>query len=66
MNKIKNDSLETNYQQMLKNRNNQQFVYRPEYFFPLLEGTNKTLEKVKVKGKLDINRYESLFKNYNN
>ncbi len=67
MNKqFKDNSLETNYKNMIKNRNSQQFVYRQEYFFPLLEESNKTLEKVKVKGKLDMNKYENLLKNYNN
>lgn len=67
MNKeFNNNSLETNYQKLLASRNNQQFVYRQEYFFPLLEETNKTLEKVKVKGKLDMHKYENLLKNFNN
>jgi len=66
MNKeFKNNSLETNYQILLASRNNQHFIYRQEYFFPLLEESNKTLEQVKVKGKLDMNKYENLLKKYN-
>lgn len=66
MNKKKDEDLELALKEHLKNRNNQRFVYRNEFFFPLLEGNNRTLEKIKVKGDIDKIKYQNLIKNYNN
>jgi hypothetical protein len=66
MNKKKDDKLELALQEHLKNRNNQKFVYRNEFFFPLLDENNKTLDKIKVKGDIDKIKYHNLIKNYSN
>jgi len=66
MNKKKDEDLELALKEHLKNRNNQRFVYRNEFFFPLLEGNNRTLEKIKVKGDIDKIKYQNLIKNYSN
>ena len=66
MNKKEDEDLELALKEHLKNRNNQRFVYRNEFFFPLLEGNNRTLEKIKVKGDIDKIKYQNLIKNYNN
>ena len=66
MNKKNDEDLELALKEHLKNRNNQRFVYRNEFFFPLLEGNNRTLEKIKVKGDIDKIKYQNLIKNYNN
>jgi len=41
MNKKKDEDLELALKEHLKNRNNQRFVYRNEFFFPLLEGNKE-------------------------
>ena len=66
MNKKEDNNLELALKEHLKNRNNQRFVYRNEFFFPLLEGNNRTLEKIKVKGDIDKIKYQNLIKNYSN
>lgn len=66
MNKKEDKDLELAFKEHLKDRNNQRFVYRNEFFFPLLEGNNRTLEKIKVKGDIDKIKYQNLIKNYNN
>lgn len=65
MNKKEDKDLELAFKEHLKDRNNQRFVYRNEFFFPLLEGNNRTLEKIKVKGDIDKIKYQNLIKNYN-
>ena len=61
-----NLNIERALQEHLKKRNNQKFIYRKEYFFPLIEEKNKTLDKIKVSGRIDQEKYENLLKNYNN
>lgn len=66
MNKKEDNNLELALKEHLKDRNNQKFIYRNEFFFPLLKGDNRTLEKIKVKGDIDKIKYQNLIKNYSN
>jgi hypothetical protein len=59
-------NIESALQEHLKKRSNQKFIYRKEFFFPLIEGKNKTLDKIKITGEIDEEKYENLLKNYNN
>jgi len=60
------NNLESALKDFLKKRNNQNFTYRKEYFFPLIKEEEKSLKKIKIKGNIDKKKYEDLLKNYNN
>jgi hypothetical protein len=59
-----NNQLEQNYKKIVRDRDNQRFIYREEYFFPLLPGNNRDLKQERISGKLDEEKYNRLLKNY--
>lgn len=59
-----NNQLEQNYKKIVRDRDNQRFIYREAYFFPLLPGNNRDLKQERINGKLDEEKYNRLLKNY--
>lgn len=59
-----NNELDENYKKIVRQRDSEKFIFRNEYFFPLLPGNNRDLKQEKITGKLDEEKLNKLSKNY--
>jgi hypothetical protein len=58
------NELDKNYKKLVRERDTKKFIFRNEYFFPLLPGNNRILKQEKITGKLDEEKLNKLSKNY--